>query len=85
MVPNVMTWATRSCPTFGGVADHLAAAAVVEVDVDVGHRRALGVEEALEQQTVRDGIDVGDAQREATSDPAAEPRPGPTRMSTERA
>ncbi len=52
-----------AAPLVGGVAHHLAAAAVVEVDVDVGHRRALGVEEPLEQQPVLDRVDVGDAQR----------------------
>ena len=50
-------------PLVGGVAQHLAAAAVVEVDVDIGHRHALGVEEPLEQQPVRDRVDVGDAHR----------------------
>ena len=50
-------------PLVGGVAHHLTATAVVEVDVDIGHRRALRVEEPLEQQPVRDGVDIGDAQR----------------------
>ena len=64
MVPNVMTWATRSLtPLVRGVAQHLAAATVVEVDVDIGHRRAFGVQEPLEQQPVLDRVDVGDAQR----------------------
>ena len=47
----------------GDVVDHLAAAVLAEVDVEVGHRDALGVEEALEEQVVGDGIEVGDAQR----------------------
>ena len=47
----------------GDVADHVGAAAVVEVDVDVGHRDAVGVEEPLEQQVVRDRVEVGDAER----------------------
>ena len=45
----------------GGVADHLAAPALVEVHVDVGHRDALGVEEPLEDQLVLDRVEVGDA------------------------
>ena len=45
-----------------GVADHLAAPALVEVHVDVGHRDALGVEEPLEDQLVLDRVEVGDAQ-----------------------
>jgi len=47
----------------GHVADHALATADREVDVDVGHRHPLGVEEALEQQVVAQGIDVGDPQR----------------------
>ena len=46
----------------GDVADDVAAAALVEVDVDVGHRDALGVEEALEEQAVLERVEVGDAQ-----------------------
>ena len=44
----------------GHVADHAIAAADGEVDVDVRHRHALGVEEALEQQVVAERIDVRD-------------------------
>ena len=44
------------------VADHLVAAAHAEVDVDVRHRDALGVEEALEDDVVLDRIDAGDAE-----------------------
>ncbi len=43
------------------VVDHLAAAPLAEVDVDIGQRHALGVEEALEDQVEVDRIDVGDA------------------------
>lgn len=50
-----------AAPFLGGVADHFTAAAIVEVDIDIGHRDALGVEESLEQQPVRDGVDIGDA------------------------
>ncbi len=42
------------------VADHLTAASLVEVDIEVGHRGALGVEEALEDQTVLQRVEVGD-------------------------
>ena len=45
------------------VADDLAAAAVVEVDVDVGHGDALGVQEPLEDQAVGQRVEVGDAHR----------------------
>ena len=55
------------------VVDDLAAAALAEVDVDVGQRDALGVEEALEDQVELERIDVGDAQ--AVGDQAAGRRP----------
>lgn len=44
------------------VVDHLVAAIHAEVDVEVGHRHAFRVEEALEQQVVRQRIQVGDLQ-----------------------
>ena len=50
-------------PPLGHVADDLAAPALVEVDVDIGHRDALGVEEPFEDQPVRDRVEVGDAHR----------------------
>ena len=49
----------------GDVIDELAAAAHAEIDVDIGHGNALGIEEALEEQIVLERIDVGDAQRVA--------------------
>ena len=55
----------------GDVVDHLAAAPLAEVDVDIGQRHALGVEEALEDQVVVQRVDVGDAQR--PRDQAARP------------
>ena len=45
----------------GDVGDDLVAPAVLEVDVDVGHRHPVGVEEALERQLVGDRVDRGDA------------------------
>ena len=53
----------------GDVADHLVAPRHAEVDVDVGHRDPLGVQEALEDDVVLDRIDAGDA--EAVGDQAA--------------
>ena len=43
------------------VVDHLVAAVHAEVDVEVGHRHAFGIEEALEQQVVAQRIEIGDA------------------------
>ena len=44
------------------VSDDLVAPAFVEVDVEVGHRDSLGVEEALENQAVLEGVKLGDLQ-----------------------
>ena len=55
--------------------DHLFAALVLEVDVDVGRLAALGREEALEEQVRARGIDRGDAEAKQTALLAALPRP----------
>ena len=45
------------------IVDHLVAAVLAEVDVEVRHRHAFRIEEALEQQAEADRIEVGDGQR----------------------
>ncbi len=45
------------------VVDDLAAPVLAEVDVEVRHRDALRIEEALEQQAEADRIEIGDGQR----------------------
>ena len=45
---------------FGDVLNHFAAPAGAEIDIDIGHGDALGIQEALEQQPVGERIDVGD-------------------------
>ena len=45
------------------VVDDLAAPVLAEVDVEVRHRDALGIEEALEQQREPHRVEVGDGQR----------------------
>jgi len=50
-------------PLLGHVPDHVGPPALVEVDVDVGHGHALGVEEALEDQAMVQRVQVGDAHR----------------------
>src|SRR5579883_69036 len=44
----------------GDVFDDFAAAVHVEVDINVGHGDALGIEKALEEQRVLERIDIGD-------------------------
>ena len=61
------------------VADHLVAAVLAEVDVEVGHRHALGIEEALEQQAEADGIEIGDGERIGDQRARARAAAGPDR------
>ncbi len=44
------------------VVDHLVASIHAEVDVEVGHRHAFGIQEALEQQVELQRVEVGDLQ-----------------------
>ncbi len=60
----------------GDVADHLAAPALVEVDVEVGQRGTFRVEEALEDEAVRHGVEVGDAHRVGAHRAGARPATG---------
>ena len=59
------------------VLDDLAPAVVAEVDVDVGHRDPLGVEEALEDQAVAQRVEVGDAEGVGHEAARRRPAPGP--------
>ena len=61
------------------VVDDAVAAFLAEVDVEVGHRHALGIEEALEQQTEAQRIEVGDGQRPGGHRSGARAAPGPHR------
>ncbi len=45
------------------VADHLVAALLAEIDVEIRHRYPLRIEEALEQQAEPDRIEIGDGER----------------------
>ncbi len=58
------------------VVDDLVAPALVEVHVEVGHRDALGVEEAFEDQTVLQGVQLRDAHRVGDHRPGTRPAPG---------
>ena len=59
------------------VADHLVAPVLAEIDVEVRHRDALGIEEALEQQAEAQRVEIGDRQRpgDQRAGPRAAPRP----------
>ena len=68
----------------GDVVDDLVAAVDREVDVDVRHRLAARVEEALEEEVVLDRVDVGDLERVGDDRPgrraAARPDADPVRL-----
>ena len=76
MVPKVVIWATRSCAVLlGHVADHLQAAAFAEVHVDIRHADAFDVQEALEQEVVGQGVEVGDLERPGHQRPGGRAAP----------
>ena len=54
------------------VADHPVALVLAEVDIEVRHRHALGIEEALEQQAPAQRVEIGDLER--PGDQRARPR-----------
>ena len=45
------------------VIDHLAAAVLAEINVEIGHGDAFGVEEALEEQAPAQRVEIGDGER----------------------
>src|SRR3970282_1615501 len=64
------------------ILDHPVAPVLAEIDVEVGHRDALRIEEALEQQVVAQGVEIGDAERisdRRSGPPAARVRRYPAR------
>ncbi len=61
------------------VIDDLVAPVLAEVDVEVGHRHPLGVEEALEQQPEPDRVEIGDGERVGDERARARAAPGPDR------
>ena len=46
----------------GHVAEHVGAAVIVEVHIDIGQRYTVGVEEALEKQVVAYRVDLRDTE-----------------------
>ncbi len=71
-LPKVMICATRSRAIFAAdVLDHLVAPVLAEIDVEVRHRHALGVQEPLEQQAEAQRVQVGDGQRPGRHRPGA--------------
>ena len=61
------------------VVDHLVAAVLAEVDVEVGHRHALGIEKTLEQEPEAHGVEIGDGERVGDERACTGAAPGPDR------
>ena len=62
--PSAMIWADPVGAIFvAHIAHHLVAPLLAEIDVEVRHRDAFGIEEALEEQAEAHGIEIGDVQR----------------------
>src|SRR3546814_10809279 len=60
-------------------ADTLATPGFAEVDVEIGHRYAFGVQEAFEQQPELQGIEIGDRERPGDHRARARAAPRPHR------
>ena len=60
------------------IGDHLVAPILAEVDVEVRHRHAFGIEKPLEQQAEPDRVEVGDGERPGDERARARSR-GPAR------
>jgi hypothetical protein len=85
-VPNVMIWPTESLAVLlAHVLDDLAAPLLAEVHVDVGHRDAFRIQEALEQQVELERADIGDAERVGDERTGGRAAAGPTGMPRSRA
>ncbi len=61
------------------IGDHLVAPVLAEVDVEVRHRHALGVEETLEQEAEAHRVEVGDGERPGDERAGAGPASRPDR------
>src|SRR5262249_10706149 len=59
--------------------DDLVAPVLAEVDVKIGHRHALGIEKALEQEPETNGIEIGDGERIGDERTRARAAPRPDR------
>ena len=44
------------------ILQHLGASVIVKVNIDIGQRDAVGIEEALEKEVIFDGVNIGNAQ-----------------------
>ena len=61
------------------IGDHLVAPLLAEVDVEIRHRDAFGIEEALEQQAEAQRVEIGDGERLGDQRAGARAAPRPDR------
>src|SRR5262245_8805458 len=61
------------------ITDDFVATILAEVDIEVGHRHPLGIEEAFEQQPETDGIEIGDGEGVGDERAGARAAPRPDR------
>ena len=61
------------------VADHLVAPVLAEIDIEIRHRNAFGVQKTLEQQTKAQWVEIGDRQRPGDNRASARAAPRPNR------
>ena len=62
------------------IIDHFVAPILAEIDVEVGHRHALGIKKALEQKAEADRIEIGNGERIGDERTCAGAAAGPTGM-----
>ena len=61
------------------IADHLVTPLLAEIDVEIRHRHALRVQEALEQEAEAQRVEIGDRQRPGDDRAGARAAPRPDR------
>src|SRR3546814_9374381 len=71
---RISDWSSDVCSS-----DLLATPGFAEVDVEIGHRYAFGVQEAFEQQPELQGIEIGDRERPGDHRARARAAPRPHR------
>ena len=87
IVPKVMICATSfAAVLFDHIVQYVGTAVLIKIDIDIGQGDTVGIQETLEQQVVLDRVDIGNTQaNRPRTEPAAEPRPGPTDTPSSRA
>ena len=67
------------------VLEHPVPSVIIKVDIDIRHVYTVRVKETLEQEVILYRVYICILRQYATAEPAADPRPGPTEIPSERA